>query len=201
MQSLKRSAFFCIFLLLAACSSTPVKPLAEAGILWQARQLQLAQIQQWQLNGRTVITQGKEAWNANLYWQQNQDQYHIKLLGPFSLGGVELTGNEHSATLTLDDGQQISAANAESLLAETFSWQLPVNALHDWVRGLPYAKASYQTLELDDYGRITLLTQQGWQIKFLRYTTAEGLSLPSKIFITHPDISLRIVISQWDELS
>ena len=50
-------------------------------------------------------------------------------------------------------------------------------------------------------GESVFLSQQGWQIKFLRYGSFGIHSVPEKIFISHPDINVRIVISSWNNLS
>ena len=97
-------------------------------------------LKQWKIKGRAFIQQNSDAWNAGLRWQQNDNHYQIKLLGPFAQGGINLNGNSESVVLTLDDGRQIVANSAESLLAETFSWQLPISALQDWVRGFTLCK-------------------------------------------------------------
>ncbi len=191
-----------VVLTVAACSSIPQQqPVDDPNLVWQTRQKQLLTLKQWKIKGRAFIQQNSDAWNAGLRWQQNDNHYQIKLLGPFAQGGINLNGNSESVVLTLDDGRQIVANSAESLLAETFSWQLPISALQDWVRGLPYAKQDYQELQLDPYGRISFLSQQGWQIKFLRYGSFGIHSVPEKIFISHPDINVRIVISSWNNLS
>lgn len=190
------------FLVLTACAmiQTPRIADSEIELLWQTRQQNLMQITQWHLQGRTFFTQGHEAWNATLRWQQDNDHYHIQLLGPFSQGGVILEGDDNSALLTFSDGRQYVAADPETLLAESLSWQLPIKALYDWVRGLPFSGQKYQSKQLDNLGRLTNLTQQGWQIQFKRYVPFNEHSLPSKIFIQHPDINLRLVISSWESL-
>jgi outer membrane lipoprotein LolB len=190
------------FLFLSACATIEQPRLAdsELELLWQTRQQQLTQIKQWRIQGRTFFTQGHEAWNASLRWQQHNERYQIQLLGPFSQGGVILEGDDSHAILTFADGQQYEANDPETLLTKSLSWQLPIEALYDWVRGLPYAKQQYQSKQLDNLGRLTDLCQQGWQIQFKRYVSFNGHDLPSKIFIQHPDITLRLVISSWENI-
>lgn len=190
-------AFACLILSACAAMQQPRPADSELELLWQQRQQQLSQIKQWHIQGRTFFTQGHEAWNASLRWQQDDENYHIQLLGPFSQGGVILEGDKANAVLTFADGQQFIADDPETLLSESLSWQLPLDALYDWVRGLPYSQLAYQAKELDQFGRLTTLTQQGWQIQFKRYVSFNEHYLPSKIFIKHPDIKLRLVISSW----
>jgi outer membrane lipoprotein LolB len=141
--------------------------------------------------------QGREGWNAGIVWEEQNQEFHIRLSGPFSQGGVALDGNTDQVTLTLDDGEQLSAPTAEQLLAEAMGWLLPVSALRDWVRGVPYAKVAVDKQELDEQGRLLRLEQAGWQIEFLRYMPFEHYSMPEKVFMKHPELSVRLIVSDW----
>jgi len=193
--------FVTISLIIFLTACVPVwqtRPTASPESLWQIRYNKLIQLDRWKFQGRTVITQGREAWNAGLRWQENKDSYQIKLEGPFSQGGVTLDGNKDHVVLTQSDGTQQSAKSPEALLRKMMGWKLPVSALRYWVRGLPYT-TDIATMEYDQQGRLTHLVQQGWDIKFLRYIPFGNYSMPSKIFIKHPDLSLRIIISDWSK--
>lgn len=190
-----------ISLLATAC--TPLwqqRPDSSPESLWDERYSDLVQLDHWEIQGRTVITQGNEAWNAGLYWREDRGTYQIKLLGPFAQGGVTLNGDQKQVTLTMADGQQSSSPSPEALIAETLGIHLPVSALRDWIRGIPYQSTSFSSVEYDDEGRITHLIQQGWDIKFLRYIPFESYSMPAKIFIKRNKFSLRLVISDWELL-
>jgi len=196
-------AFFISVLLIATTACVPVwqtKPNTSPESLFAARSVSLTQLDQWQIKGRAVITQGREAWNVGLSWQQSQGVYHIKLEGPFSQGGVSLDGNGEQVVLTLATGEKIASTEPEALILETVGWNLPVSALRDWVRGLPYQQKAITSVSYNEKGQITHLVQQGWAIDFLRYMPFDSHSMPAKIFIKHPDLSLRLVISRWSEL-
>lgn len=173
------------------------KPSQTADVLWQQRLAQQAELKQWAFKGRTAITQGREGWNAGIKWQEQDEQFHIKLFGPFAQGGVALDGDQQEVTLTLDDGETMTAATPEQLLAEAMGWLLPVSALRDWVRGVPYSQVAVDKQQLDEKGRLTLLEQSGWTIEFLRYMPFETYSMPSKVFMKHPDLSVRLVVTDW----
>ena len=166
-------------------------------VLGQARQVELLQFNNWKIQGRTVIRNKQEAWNVGLRWQQNNNEFQIQLLGPFAQGGVSIEGDDKSVIMTLDDGQKLQSTNAEDLITKTLGVQLPINALRDWVRGLPHQQSKIELIEYDDKGQIIHLVQQGWDIDFKRYVPFKQYSLPSKIFITQTDRSLRLVITSW----
>ncbi|MCX4187011.1 lipoprotein insertase outer membrane protein LolB [Methylophaga sp. OBS4] len=173
------------------------EPGDPAETLWLAHQQQQAEMGDWAFRGRTVIIQGKEGWNAGISWQEQGENYLIKLSGPFAQGGIILDGNDRQVTLTLDDGEKMTAATPEQLLAEAMGWLLPVSALRDWIRGIPYSQLPVDSQQLDAKGRLTLLKQAGWEIEFLRYMPFENYSMPSKVFMKHPDLSVRLVVSDW----
>ncbi|MBL1321312.1 MAG: outer membrane lipoprotein LolB [Methylophaga sp.] len=183
---------------LTAC--TPIwqtRPDMSPEALGQARQTELLQFNNWKIQGRTVIRNKQEAWNVGLRWQQNNNEFQIQLLGPFSQGGVSIEGDDKSVIMTLDDGQKLHSTDPEELIAKILGVALPINALRDWVRGLPHQQSKVELIEYDDKGQIIHLVQQGWNIDFKRYVPFKQYSLPSKIFITQPDRSLRLVITSW----
>lgn len=174
------------------------KPVLDPELSWSQRQNQLADLTQWQFKGRTVIRQGNEAWNAGLKWQQVDHEFDIKLSGPFALGGVLLKGDNQHVVLTMNDGSQLMASSPEALLEQALDVNMPVSALRDWVRGLPDHRQAVDDVVLDEQGRITRLQQGDWEIKYLRYLTFQQYQMPGKIFIEHPDLSLKLIISDWD---
>ena len=187
-----------LILMLTGCAPLwQSKPAGDPEQLWQQRQMQQADLNAWAFKGRTAIVQGREGWNAGIHWQERGQQFQIKLSGPFSQGGVALDGNAETVTLTLDDGETVSAATPEQLLAEAMGWLLPVSALRDWVRGVPYSKLPVDSKQLDAQGRLTKLEQAGWQIEFLRYMPFKGTSMPEKVFMKHPEMSIRLIVSDW----
>lgn len=194
--------FFVTMLLLVSTACVPVwqqRPQSTQDMLWQSRHQQLQQLTDWEFKGRTLIRQGKEAWHAGITWSEKQGNYQIRLSGPFAQGGVLLEGNDRQVTLTLSSGEKLQAVSPEALLAESLGWSLPVSALRDWVRGMPDKRFDVTTMKLDEEGRLIDLAQADWQVRYLEYIPFKGHSMPAKIFMDHPELSVRIVISDWDQ--
>jgi len=168
--------------------------------LWDLRYKKLTELHSWKFDGRTVITQDKEGWNAGLRWQEMNGDYLIKLEGPFSQGGVTLEGLKDGVVLTMSDGQQYVASSPEALVSEVLKADLPVSALRYWVKGMPYPSETTDMMQHDEEGRLTELQQGQWQVKFKRYIPFENDSMPSKIFIEHKKLSVRMIIRDWDRL-
>jgi outer membrane lipoprotein LolB len=189
-----------ILLLITVTACKPIwyrAPKTPEG-MWQQRSPDLMILDKWAIKGRSAIVQGEEGWNVGLKWRQSLNNYQINLTGPFAQGGVVLTGDGKKVTLFLGDGQQISSSSPEALLEEHMNLKIPVSALRDWVRGLPYKNLEVDKVEYDSEGRITYLEQQDWQLKFLRYVPFEQYEMPAKIFIAHPGLSLKFIIQDWE---
>jgi len=193
-------AFAVLFVSACAPLQQRTDIIIDPDLVWQERQVQLRQLTKWEIRGRTAITQGQEGWNAGLNWRENGGIYRIKLLGPFSQGGIHLDGTPEQVVLTLPDGETIAAATPEALLTHIYDLKFPISALRDWVRGLPYAGTPYQTAEIDDQGRLKYLEQQEWKIDYQRYETYGQQQMPSKIFISHPELSVRLVVNNWKDV-
>jgi len=193
----KRISLFLIVLITGCTPFWQTKPGESPDVLWQQRQAQQAELKTWAFKGRTAIIQGREGWNAGIHWEGREQDFHIKLSGPFSQGGVALDGNPQEVTLTLSDGETLTAETPEQLLAEAMGWLLPVSALRDWVRGVPYSAVPVDSQQLDQQGRLTKLEQAGWQIEFLRYMPFESYSMPGKVFMKHDQLSVRLIVSDW----
>lgn len=193
-----RFSLVSLLVLITACKPIWYRPPDTPEALWQLRSKELTTLNNWAIKGRTAIVQGKEGWNAGLAWREQSASYQINLTGPFAQGGVELKGDKQQVVLTMASGEQIVATSPERLLQENMGVNMPVSALRDWVRGLPYKVKKIDTMKLDEEGRLTYLKQQDWEIEFLRYVPFEQYSMPAKIFIKHPEINLRLIIRDWE---
>jgi len=190
-------------LLTSACTTVPVDTTAPVSgtdpqQTWQARQPELAAIKVWRLSGRVAVSQEDSAWNLNLEWQQNGDDFEIILNGPFGAGKVKLIGNAYGVLLRDSDEQVFYADNAQTLLYDHTGVNMPVDGLRYWIVGLtrPDQKSK---LELDAQGRLHYLEDANWRVNFKRYTAVSGMQLPEKVFILEPDdkIDVRLVIDNW----
>ena len=200
MRLLRRGFIALLSILIIAC--TPIWQTKSNDVdpqsLSELRTQKINQLTRWKIRGRTVILQDKEGVNVGLKWQEDNGRYIIKLEGPFSQGGVTLKGDENTVTLTTSDGQYYSANTPEELIEKVIGWNLPVSALRDWVRGLPSSEQEITSIEYNDKGQLTHLVQGEWEIQFLRYIPFEDMSMPGKVFIKHPELSVKLIIADWD---
>ncbi len=186
--------------LLTSCASfsTHEEAPQNQSLPWDKRAKTLATIENWDLNGLIAIHSmaKNDAWSAHWQWQQHKNHYTISLVGPLGSGGLTLAGTPRIVTLKTSDGKQFTASSAETLLAQQLGWHLPVANLYYWVRGLP-APTVPAAKQFDAYHHLIELRQSGWIIQYLRYTSIQQIDVPSKIYLTNPDLNVKIIINQW----
>ena len=199
----------CTGLLLSSCSSTiQNNSQGELDLLWEQRQLQLSNLNDWHMKGRMVVVNGAELWAMSVDWKQKGEQFVIFLSGPFGAGKVQLAGSKNGVLLKNSDDQIFYAETAEELLLDHTGIAMPLSHLRYWVVGLPH-NGNKRTL--DSLGRLESLSSAKWDIVFKRYTQIENkdtptdfkklgtaLELPDKIFIHQgDDIKVRVVVGEW----
>ena len=118
-------------------------------------------------------------------------------MGPVGTGyGILKTQPGQSAYFAPQD-KVYRGSNPEALLAQATGWQLPVNNLYYWSRGLasPTSKA---TLQFDNtHTHLLSLEQDGFKVTFETYSGVGSVDLPSKLLIQNNVIRVKIVITQW----
>lgn len=184
--------------LLSACSTVtpPSAPPAAPTLSKKEREESLNKIQNWQINGKIAARTQADAGSATINWVQQHHQYNIDVLGPFGAQGLKLFGNANEVIMVTANGQRFSAKSPEQLMKAKWGFNVPISYLHYWIRGLAVPNVSHQE-QLDTYGRLSTLRQQNWLIQFLSYENVGSISLPNKISIYSPAISVKIVIYKW----
>jgi outer membrane lipoprotein LolB len=170
----------------------------DAQKTWQERQTELTAIKYWRLTGRLAVSNGDDAWNINLDWQQRDEDYQIILNGPFGAGKVKLVGNASGVLLHDSDDQTFYADTPEVLLYEQTGVMMPVAGLRYWVMGLTGPEQKKKP-RLDNLGRLSYLEQASWKVNFKRYTQVSGIDLPRKVFIVKStnELDVRLVVDKW----
>jgi len=187
-------------LLLSGCdvlvlSEPPVKPVTDQQSAWQAHNKRLSQLDTWNIDGRISVRLDEEAWHANILWRQIDKAYHIQIFGPFGAGAIQLDGSPQAVVLT-HDGRQTHSNDPEQLLAQQIGWRVPVKGLRFWTVGQAIPGEPAQ-IELDPAGRLAILRQNGWKIRYRRYVDTAGFTLPGKIFMDNEGLDVRLVIDNW----
>lgn len=180
-------------LLLAGCASTPAPlKITSPDSFPPASELP----DHWQLTGRISLTQGDSGWHAGVDWAEQADSFRLRLSGPLGQGGFLLTGNAEGVLLRDSSQRVYAAADTGALLKQVTGWVLPVAGLRYWVRGIPGPDADFEA-EVDPAGRLERLIQDGWTIRYTRFHTAADGRWPARLGLVRGDISVRLIIDQW----
>ena len=104
---------------------------------WQDYQHSLNQINTWEASGVIGVIINNKGESANFIWQQDNNLYYIQLYGPMGLGAVSLKGQPESVTLTKNNGEKLTANNPSELMDKALGWNVPVDGMNYWGKGLP----------------------------------------------------------------
>lgn len=163
---------------------------------WAEREKRVQRLTHWDAKGAMAVKEGKKGFTATMRWQQSSPKaYQLSLYGPLGSGHITLIGKKNLVTL-MDNKNKITARDGESLIRQQTGHTIPVNSMYYWLRGLP-APEPKAKIKHDTYGHLTSLTQAGWHIQYVRYTSFQGIDLPSKLVMTHQKIKVKIIINSW----
>jgi outer membrane lipoprotein LolB len=179
--------WWCIVLMLSACSTVPVTP--EAHYSRIARE-HLYQLERWSFEGKLALTGKKDSWQANINWGHRPDDEKIKLSGPLGQGAtvIQLTGD--LVTIDRGDGKVQSSTQPEAFINQQLGMFVPVHSLRYWVIGLPEPTSAF-------VGTATGFKQAGWLIEYKQMQSVDDQSMPRNITVTNEQVKLKLVIDQW----
>lgn len=179
-------------LLLAGCAARV--PLQEPGSPAQ-RVAALEAIENWTADGRIAVSDGRRSWQAGVHWQQRGERYAIDLIGPLGQGRLDIRGGPDGVVLR-DGERTLRADDPDTLLADAGGVPVPVGGLRYWLRGLPEPDQPARPVT-DAGGRLTRLTQDGWQIVYPNYVTVDGLALPQRIQASREAFEVKVLVDRW----
>ena len=148
------------------------------------------------MNGRVSIKHQETHHSAGLRWTHQARSDEILLLNPLGQTAARVYRDDGNATLD-SEGKHYQDVDAESLMEQVLGWHLPLNGLHHWVLGMTDPESPSQ-IERADNGQISVLHQDGWEVRYLRYTDDKPDSLPSRLQLSHEDLQVQLLIDEWD---
>ena len=185
--------------LLPACSTvqtTDTKDPVRLG-QYEARVKAVSKLEAWALKGRLAVSDENDGGSGTLHWQKNPGGSRMDFHGAMGRGAWRLVAEAGQAELELADGKRYSAETVGELIREQLGWEIPVENLSWWVRGVEAPGPADQRI-LGDQGTLSLLSQSGWDIEFGRYREVQGLSLPLKLTARQGDKRVKLVIRDWE---
>ena len=185
--------------LLSACSSMqPVDVDEQVRVnLYEMRSDQLARYSDWSMVGRLAVSNSEDGGSGHFSWKRNSGESQMDFHGALGRGAWRLHAGTQGAELELADGTVHRADSIDQLVRIQVGWEIPVDELSWWVRGL-VAPGGYQERLIDREGNLSELHQNGWTIEFGGYRTFEGMSLPVKLVARQADWKVKLAIRDWE---
>ena len=89
--------------------------------------------------------------------------------------------------------------DVDDIFSATLGIDLPVNAVKDWVRGLPASSMPIENMRWNSQGLLHTIKQSGWNVEMKKYIGSTIL-LPHAIYLSRDDdidLDIRLVLRQW----
>lgn len=194
---------------LAACASRgPTLPpqtvlqdpeaLAAAQAAQATREAWLRGHANWGFQARVAVSQAGKGGSGRLDWQQQAGRYTAQLSAPVTRQSWRLSADGDGAMLEGLAGGPRQGGDADLLLREATGWDIPVQTLSDWARGLSAPGQGESEFALN--GQLQALQQAGWQIRYSEWQAGQGdtPAMPRRIEAQRGDSKVRLVVDQWE---
>jgi outer membrane lipoprotein LolB len=156
-----------------------------------------AAVEAFQLDGRINLRVQKEGYPGRVRWQHTPRGDELWFYSPLGITVARMRQDASGALLITSDGHEYRADNLQQLALEVLGWDLPLEGLPYWVRGLEWPGVATEHETFDDHGRPKLLSQAGWQVSYLDWAPAGVVGLPSKLDLQGERLRMRLLIEKW----
>ena len=188
-------ALFAVASFVSGCRTLPQAPAAAEP--WEVRRSALQGREHFQIKGRVAVAAAAEGFTANLHWTQNGAQSQLALDGPLGVGGMRVTSDGATLTVTNARGERLDSEAARTELRARLGFDAPLASLRFWILGVP--DPSTPAVEVVDVERrLTSLQQNDWQIDYADYVVVKGEWLPGRMTLYRADVRVRLIVDHWD---
>lgn len=184
----RRIALLALIALLSACAAQPPRPAQRVATPLEA--------EQFELNARINLRVVDEVFPGRVRWRHDPARDELAFSSPIGTSVARMRQGPEGAWLVTADGERHEAENLRTLAADVLDWDLPLDALPFWVRGLEWPGAPAQA-ERDDSGRLRTLVQAGWKVSYLAWDGAGVEGLPSRLDVAGERLRMRLAIERW----
>ena len=196
MTRLTQLAPVLVAMLLAGCAAQQAQVPTDTD--WQQHSTRVQALETWTARGKLALRSPDQAESASIVWQQQGARTHLHLSGPMGLKATTIVSDGRQ--LELRQGDEISTWDTSDLegVALKTGWELPLQALPHWLKGVPWPDSEIQLLELDaGHTLLRTLQQDHWEVQYEHYGTFGGFTLPTRLSIRREDTSARVIIRLW----
>ena len=199
-----RLAYFalCASLFLASCINMPGR--VSTDLDWQHRSAQLSAISHWKATGKLAIRTNDKSESASLVWNQAGNMTHILLSGPMGLAATSIESDREQLRVKRDGATRTFDISSREAITEGIGWDLPLQALPYWLRGLPAPSPDQKEQTPDqivEQGLLRQVKQLGWTVTYESYGQFEQFALPTRLKIERNGTRARMIIYNWTNFS
>ena len=175
--------------ILAGCAATPPTPQPVV----RPAQIERAS---FALNGRIAINHDGEKSSAGMRWTHHTTDDEILLFAPLGQTMARIRRDAGRVVLDTSD-KHYTAEDTEELTQRALGWHLPLEGLQYWVWALP-APESKASIEHDANGQVSVMRQDGWEIRYTRYAAQAPDSLPLRMSLRREGMELQLLVDEWE---
>lgn len=199
----KSVAVVVLAVLLSACAGQGVKrpppealPAAVAAEREAGRIARVRADGEWSLSGRIAVSNAGKGGSGRIEWSQRGERFEVALSAPVTRQSWRLAGGPGEARLDGLEGGPREGADAAAVLREATGWDIPVEALADWLRAVPAAAGAAPRIVAGPDGRPRSIEQAGWSIA---YEWPPVGDLPSRLDARRGEARVRLIVDQWQD--
>jgi outer membrane lipoprotein LolB len=165
---------------------------------WLLHRDRIGELAAWEARGKVGFTLPDEAGSASLRWRQRDDASDLRLSGPLGANPVSLRSDGALIRLRRDGIERSYPADAAPWLGDGRLLPIPVLSIQHWLRGIPNPQLAVTHIETRD-GLLQAMSQDDWEIRYEDYQTVSGYTLPARLTVNAPRVSLqlRVIIRDW----
>ena len=133
-----------------------------------------------------------------MVWRQEEDLSHLNLSGPMGLNATEVSSDGRRIDIVQGEDRRSFNISSPGALKRHIGWDVPVQSLPYWLRGLPSPHLEVESLELDaKQGRLSTVVQDSWQVHYQQYEQFGSYTLPTRLHIEQGDTLVKILLRDW----
>lgn len=204
--SLFKASPLLLALVLAASGCQSVPELDNGAVdsvveVAQLRDQTLRALTNFNFSGGLGIWTDTESIPARIRWSQAGDDVNLILSGPLGMGELQLAEKPGLVTLFRGKTLMTSGTSTDDVVQRGLGLTapVPISELKQWVRGL---SGTGDAIKRDSDGKLTslrYLDESGvrWSVRFKRYQSIGGFSLPALITASGGAYSVRLLLKNW----
>lgn len=151
---------------------------------------------EWQVVGRIGMIHGGDGWHGNLNWMQKERNFNASIAGPFGSTAAEFIGTGDTFQLKAPTGEVVDGEKLTAWQQKNFGGPFPVRALPYWIHGMPSPDIKGAVVKGKD-GSVDEIAQDGWVIRYPRWTEFKGQVMPSKVDLSKGNVKMKLILDDY----